>query len=1517
MKKAFTLLSVVLLGSAVLSSAAQPKVRRAAPAGQRTERSAGRSASETRADLLRKIQNPLRNVGNAPVKSARSRNVSIAGFSLPRVDKAPHCVGPNGGTVYGWLNTCDDSDLCGFTELTVSGGITNIFGTPMTPNWGDILPFVMYVREDKVVCLGWDYDSWWGDIYGNCYAVYDMTGEEVEFVSLPEDEPMMTLGAYDPVNDIVYGYIEASDGNIFVKAPGSNPRDITVIATFDNTYTLNAFTYNIPKRKLIGITHQANGNNAVEIDPATGKQTVLAHVEQTSVYASGLAYSPFDDGYYYTYASGDDGYGLQLLNENDFSVTRDTKYEDNPTFTSLYSPDVRKIDAEAPRAPVFISSAFKDGSTSGKLNYRLPAQSFAGVPLLGNVDWQLYIDDVLYKRGSGAAGSEISVSVSGLEDGFHTFTMFCSLGGHLSVEDVQTFYVGYDTPKAPASVTLTDSQISWDAVTEGVNGAYVDPETVTYNVYLNGDVVAEGVSGTSVPVKYPSDQLIEKYVAGVEAVSGGHVSSRTLSRKLLYGEPFTLPASFLPSDNDVDLFTIVDANNDGRTFFPDTVTIDKKDIPCFCSIFAYSKKPSDDWLFLPPVAIEDPAAVYDFSMNAFRNGDIYTEEFEVKLCSAPSPDAVVSEIAPETSVTNAKGYEAAINSRFDFAFQVPKKGTYYIGVHAVSVNKFRLFVRDFHVSRLTDVVATAPAAPENLTLTAATEGKLQAVATFSLPIKAINGTELAAAASLTAKVAAAGCDEVTATGKPGEEVSVTLPTVQGDNAVTVTIFDGTQKGLSASGSVFTGVDVAGLVNDLTGTVSEDDMKLHLSWKAPTEGANGGYNAPTGYEYYLFLPSGSSWQAAAFIGKDVTEYDLTLPEGSSLGLYGAGVLAVNEAGSDNTIATVQAVLGTPNKVPAVSDFVAGNMLPAIVNYTPSTPKMSLYLDDPGKKFTAFKTPDNRTALFTQSSGNVNGLISMSKFSTVGIKNPMVDFNTFGGSCESISIYAQRYGEERKLVKTYQGSELEAGPDCKVRTELPAEYAGCPWIDIFVGFNTTGSKQSFILYSFRVCDNVADDFATASVEGPSIAVIGEEVKYTALIDNYGNKAAALPAGTWTVRDAEGNILASHSDAAGTEPIESFAQTTRGISFTPTAEYFGRVTISYSIDGDDSHSENNRAETAVDIQRGANPVVTDLHASDVAYDNVTLGWTGPLAGPTVDSFEELTPFVLDSEDPTLGVFKRVDGDGKITYALANGQTEYPIPGAGHPASFVTWSSGQVDQIVGTEGLVPANSGDRFLIAYCPAEPADNPAAADDWLISPAVEGGTSITFAMRPMLNEYPETVEVMYSSTVDAPGAFKLLETIRTEGLASQDPVWKNYTVALPADAKYFAIHYVSKDQFAVMLDDIGYTPAGSRLAVSGYDIYRDGVKIATDAPCTGDTYADTTVSEATGYTYMIVPVLTDGTRGLNSNYLHVLTTGVKVVVTDGNDGAEYYDLRCIRVVGMPAPGIYLRKTSGHTEKVIVK
>lgn len=1517
MRKLFTALTAIALGIGICA-AAPPQLKRIGLKGQ--EAPSRKSATETRADLVRRINLPTAGQSRSMLPNGGIRTAGVAGLFGNMKKETPSKVGPNGGTVYGWLNYTDSDDaydMMGFNELTVDGGLTTLFPTPMTPNWGDLLPFVMYVRQGDVVCLGWDYDSMWGDIYGNCYAVYTLDGKKKTFESLPDTEPMMTLGAYDPVGDVVYGYIEASDGVVFVKAPGDNPRQLTVIATFGNEYTLNALTYNTPQRKLIGITHPANGNKAVEISVTTGEQTELATVEQSSIYACGLAYSPFDGGYFYTY-SDSNGSGLQLLDENSFKSLRDTKYPTHENFTALYSPDLKKISPSAPAAPVFVSKNFVDGSTSGTLTYRLASANFGGTPLLGDMDWELYIDDKFYKRGSGAAGSEATIAVEGLTDGFHTFTFFTSLAGNYSMEDVQTLYIGNDTPKAPTNVTLTATEISWDSVTEGANNAYVNPEAITYNVYLNGKQIASEIKSTTCASGLTADTPLDTYVAAVEAVFAGHVSEQGLSREILYGEPMTLPVSLAPAENEVKLFTIVDANNDNRGISFTDWKFGDNTISAFCNLFGISKQ-SDDWLFLPPISFNDKDAIYNFAMNAFRNADNYTEQFEVKLCSAPDPSAVVSEIAPATTVNNANNYEAAIASIFNFAFRVPEAKDYYIGIHVVSNKQFRLFMRDFNVSLLEGVKASNPAAPTALSATGAAEGKLSATATFTMPTTTIDGTPYAADKKLKAVVAAAGCEATTVEGVAGAELSAEIATKQGDNAVSVTVYDGDNKGLSADTRVYIGVDVAGTVTNLKAVVSEDNMSLHITWDAPEVGANGGYNAPSGYDYYLCVPNGNSWVVSDLIGLDVKEVDLSIPEGSQLGNYGAGILAVNVAGTNNNIVICSAVMGKPYDLPAVSSYVADNTLSPVLNMTPSSTSLNLYIGDPGSRFSQFATPDKANAIFSYSTANVeNALLSLPKFSTATATKPAVELTTFGGSCESISVYASCYGSERELIKTIAGTDMVAGADSKLVVELPAKYASKQWVEVYVGFHTTGRTQSFILYSYRFFDNLDNDFAATAIQGPAIAEIGTEAQYKVTVANFSNKAAAAPSGKWTITDAEGNLLASRVDPADTETTPSFESIERVISFTPNANYNGEITIAYTLETADDNMTNNTVDKQIKVQSGVNPTVTDLHAEKTGYDNVTLAWTAPVSGPVVDSFEDLTPFVLDDKDSMLGQFKRYDGDGKYTYALGVGNQTVNIPGAGGPASFVVWSASQIDAIVGSTNVIPAKTGDKFLVAFCPAEPSDDPEAADDWLISPKVEGGTEVSFSMMPLTYRYgSEKIEIMYSTTNDNPASFKLLKSIETlRGGDTEAPVWEDYSVELPDDAVYFAIHYVSKDIYGIVIDDVAFTPAGSSLSITGYDVYRNGVRIADNASCPDNSYTDTGLLEATAYDYMVVPVLSDGSRGFESNVAHIVTTSVEGIAAPDNADVEYYNMQGIRVNGIPAPGVYIRKQGDKIEKVII-
>ena len=132
-------------------------------------------------------------------------------------------------------------------------------------------------------------------------------------------------------------------------------------------------------------------------------------------------------------------------------------------------------------------------------------------------------------------------------------------------------------------------------------------------------------------------------------------------------------------------------------------------------------------------------------------------------------------------------------------------------------------------------------------------------------------------------------------------------------------------------------------------------------------------------------------------------------------------------------------------------------------------------------------------------------------------------------------------------------------------------------------------------------------------------------------------------------------------------------------------------------------------------------------------------------------------------------------------------------------------------------AGHGDKFLIAFSPAESSTGNGVddADDWLISPAVEGGSQISFAVAAISAEFVETIEVLYSTTDDDTNSFKLLDTYDIS-----DPYWKVLAATLPEDARYFAIRYVSNDKYAVLIDMSKYVPEGETVSEIGYEIIRD-------------------------------------------------------------------------------------------------
>lgn len=272
----------------------------------------------------------------------------------------------------------------------------------------------------------------------------------------------------------------------------------------------------------------------------------------------------------------------------------------------------------------------------------------------------------------------------------------------------------------------------------------------------------------------------------------------------------------------------------------------------------------------------------------------------------------------------------------------------------------------------------------------------------------------------------------------------------------------------------------------------------------------------------------------------------------------------------------------------------------------------------------------------------------------------------------------------------------------------------------------------------------------------------------------------------------------------------------------------------------------------------VVTDLEGT-VNENVVTLTWsevtTGPV--PTVDDMESYESFIIDN----IGEYTVVDGDNAETYGI-EGTYEYPF--LYEPKAWQVWAPAEFD--ITAEAWAPYE-GDKCLIAFSTATDA-----ANDWLISPEVMGGTELSFWVSIPTKQYgAEKFEVLYSSTDTEIESFTLIsqEAKSTEG-------WEQYKYTLPEDAKYFAIRYISTDIFALLIDNLSYVDPSaeiSNLTILGYNIYCNGQKVNNDV-VTETTYNYEFDADQTTLSFNVTVVYSEG-ESTFSNTVTITTDNVGI------------------------------------------
>ncbi|MDE7119969.1 MAG: choice-of-anchor J domain-containing protein [Muribaculaceae bacterium] len=940
--------------------------------------------------------------------------------------------------------------------------------------------------------------------------------------------------------------------------------------------------------------------------------------------------------------------------------------------------------------------------------------------------------------------------------------------------------------------------------------------------------------------------------------------------------------AYTPTEQEAALFTVADNNHDNVTWgFYDEQKTNKQGVfysNTYTSDNASAERPFNDWLFMPAISFTDANALYELSFEAaratFSNYYGLDEVIEVKLGTAPNAQAMTQQVMTDTHLTKENNRDGKLKP-FTELFSVPAPGQYYIGFHITTSDKsaIGIYLANIAVTKQQASVE-APASVTNIAATPGRNGELTATLVFYMPNTDIKGNPLPADTEIRA-VATSAVGTKETTGTPGSACMIAdLPTVQGVNEITVTTYIGDNGGKPATVQIYTGVSIPGAITNPRCKASDDNLTLRYEWDPPTRTADGqGFVSPTGNTYIVYEELMNNimgldtyyWNMIGELPEDQTHYEITVPDDGRQRRVKIGVVCKNAAGVNNQVVTpIVGLGGRPYQLPVIEDFTGCSLTE--FNYNPIT-NWDINTDYTGQTWTVNDPAiidnkyniDHKPVLIFSNHVGTRTRVAIPKISTRGAASPTLKMMVYMGQVTpDMAVYAQTPAKDwfkvgdisiDRTAEKYRMTDIDLGQDC----------ADQPWVMLAIDgyFDPAGYSIGFVS-EYTVINSLPVDLGIFSLSGKS-PVAGQTETFTATVYNPGQNDAVVTAATFEV-EQQGRIIASHRAETPAAPVEPLSMCDFQWHFTPLVDNIGQAIVRFTIDVTaDSDPANNTAEIPVVIKSGGKVVVRDLTATETPA-GVDLSWTEPAGNILTEGFEAETPFERQPE--SIAGFTTIDGDGYQTWNFGE---KDPMGGA--PRAWTVWDGPTMQQRYGD--IYPPYQGDRYLMVNCPGDELAIPPVADDWLISPEINPLSYVAFQTRPVSDLYgDETLDVMYSTTTDDPEAFTLLERMAISPTYTDTPqggttlAYIRHTTDLPADARYFALRYVSHDVFGIMLDNLEYAPASADNGISGYRIYRDGNLIADNAPA-GGRYTDTDITDGSAHTYTVYPI-TDGDNGAMSN-----------------------------------------------------
>jgi predicted GNAT family acetyltransferase len=819
-------------------------------------------------------------------------------------------------------------------------------------------------------------------------------------------------------------------------------------------------------------------------------------------------------------------------------------------------------------------------------------------------------------------------------------------------------------------------------------------------------------------------------------------------------------------------------------------------------------------------------------------------------------------VESQTQIITKESFLTPINgARTVTGTFIPEEGVCRLGFHLVTDWKDHATFDNVYVQ-----VYGSSAIPAEATNVSAQKGKGNVAITATMPRLTAKGDVLSSITKV--EVIRDGSDRACATlesAEPGATVTLYDENpVLGVNKYTIYVYNESGKGLPTTASVDVRPDTPKAVENLNVVADNNGQEAVITWNYPADGlgVNGEALDPEDITYTISYTVNYQTYELAKVSGTVNSYrDVNVAQyfsDSQQAKVKYTVVPSTLKGS-GTAQSVEEVFGRSYELPFVCSFEDNSIAPwegsswavGAAAYDPQTTAQD------GYNVASYIAPGS------------SELISP-RINLTGLVNPHLTFYLYQDDQSTANnSYIQvglRNAAEGAAAQTQYISDV---------IRVKASAAGWQLYDIDLSAYSTWSRASLVFLAVssnsksRIhIDNVNIsgerpdyDVKAVSLSGPAIARMGYDNIYTTTIENVGMHDYD----SFKVELLRNNEVIDETTMA----LTSGNKVEVPMTFHPAlTEEPGETWLTLHVTAaNDVNSADDETMCKVTVLYPNLPYVNDLQGSGKG-DAVELQWSDASAYPNdisvTEDFDSYDRFATSN----VGDWTLVDEDGAATIAgISNSSTSQTITwdNAGTAQAYIVFDP----VYLGITSLCTAYSGNQCMVSFCSAE------KNDDWLISPQLSGGAqTVTFYARAMNSSYAnEKLEFRYSMAGKDTEDFKL---VKRETVSSE--TWTKYSFEVPAGARYFAIRCISNNQFALMIDDVTYDPAQEVVEFTGYNVYRDGEKIASEI---GDaSYRDTDIHSATAkHTYFVSAQYEEG----ESAYSNQVTIDVSGISTDNISG----------------------------------